>query len=353
MSRKVTLIVGLSSAPHLLDEIDTNNYIYAGPRFESSFHFIKTSSQPKLSSLIDICFKRGLLVDQIIIFCDIYSLSQFQPVIDINHSSIIAVIGDTHHGPSPLLPLINWLKKVGIAKVALKQTAHHKPIFQSYGFDVCILPYYAHNNKLIQPSSEYIQRVCFVGSTSSLHYKRTQLLDYLINKKVPIDIFPAPRDQTFSFYNRYCISLNVPLNYDYNYRINEVMSAGGCLLTAKLPAGISSHMYAVNLFNSYFFDSHESCYRSICILLENPNMRNYIAKNAYSTFSKLSSASFNFKLLTRFASLPSKNHLVYDTDLDDSLLRFEEIQTNLRFSSLRYTSIAHHDLPSAWRNIFA
>ena len=72
----------------------------------------------------------------IIFYCDVYSLSQFQPLIDIDFPNLVAVIGDTHHGSSPLLPLINWLQNSRIYKVALKQTAHHKPIFQSYGFDV-------------------------------------------------------------------------------------------------------------------------------------------------------------------------------------------------------------------------
>ena len=111
-----------------------------------------------------------------------------------------------------------------------------------------ILPYYAHNNLSIAPSSKYIERACFVGSLSSRHYKRKKFIEYLQARNLPLDIFSAPRNITFSFYNRYSVSLNIPLNYDYNYRINEVMSAGGCLVTSKVPTSISNHLYATDFF---------------------------------------------------------------------------------------------------------
>ena len=129
MLEPVILNLGLSDAKHLKDESCEFKIFYAGPRFTTGSYTLRTSSNPKISDVCQEVNNLGFSVESILLFCDIYSLSLFQPVIDVDTHNLVAIIGDTHHGTKPLSGLITWLQHYNIRKVALKQTIHHYPIF--------------------------------------------------------------------------------------------------------------------------------------------------------------------------------------------------------------------------------
>ena len=230
--RSITLIISLSQAEHLIDELK-GDYIYVGPRFKDDSHHIKCNSTFRLSELIKCTILKDTEIKYILYYCDIYSLYAFKPILDIHQNKSIAIIGDTHHGKQPISKLIQWLSMIRIDKIALKQTAHHKPIFESFGFKVLQLPYYAHNVKMHDVNDDYIERIVFYGSVSNRHIKRVELLEFLASKGLPIDIFSGDRDNSFKVYNSYCASINMPLNNDINYRIYEIMASGGFVSQKK------------------------------------------------------------------------------------------------------------------------
>ena len=71
--RSITLIISLSQAEHLIDELK-GDYIYVGPRFKDDSHHIKCNSTFRLSELIKCTILKDTEIKYILYYCDIYSL---------------------------------------------------------------------------------------------------------------------------------------------------------------------------------------------------------------------------------------------------------------------------------------
>lgn len=347
-----TLIINLSPALHLSDEFNNQRFIYAGPQLNDSNSSILTSSKPKLSDILNTCRQKGHHIHHIFIYCDVFSLSVFQPIIDIAYPSMIAIIGDTHHGSRPLTPLIQWLHHSRISKIVLKQTIHHAPIFRSFGFSVLQLQYYAHDVELISPSPHFINRICFVGSLSSSHHKRKLFLEKLITSGLPIDIFTAPRKLSFKYYNHYALSFNMPLNFDFNYRINEIMSAGGVCLTPRLPKVVENLRILNHFQDSLLFEDYDSCIDLARNILNDSKLRNSIAINAHNRLSMLKSTGSNLQSIQSFNDTTAPQNLDIRASLFNSLRTFEEFQSSLTIQNFGYYDINIANIPKSWRFIF-
>ena len=294
----INIVIGLSVAEHLSDETN-ENLLYVGPRFTNDKWHIKTPSIYKFSELLKEVDRRNFTINQIFIFCDIFSLSQFRIDFDckFNIGKVTAVIGDTHHTEQPLTPLINWLKYNNIKNVALKQTVNQAPIFRDFKFNVICLPYYAHDVTLLEPTKTYIERVLFFGTISERHPRRKELIEYLIKRNLPLDVVSGKREKSFYAYNNYSCSINMPLNKDINYRIYEVMVSGGVCITEKFASSTIGTQIAVNNKNILEYGTFESCYELCCFMLENKSARERLAKQSYESMKDCKSKGLVYSML--------------------------------------------------------
>ena len=254
--------------------------IHASPRIKEGKNQLQTSNIVSCSEILKRC-NGDIEGTRIFIFCDAFSLLQMRVCVDVPTDRVVAIIGDTHHGSHSLSRLILWLKKEKIKKVALKQTCHHKQIFEDMGFDTVQLPFYGLNLKHIKPNKNPIGRVLFFGSITATHGKRTDLIRYLIRNEVPLDIMRGSREKTFTGYNIYSISLNMPLNRDVNYRIYEIMASGGLCITEELHSITKESQIARSGENIATYTSKKDCLELIKMYLSCYSERYRMALRAY------------------------------------------------------------------------
>ena len=226
------LVISLTSAPHLI-ELNPSLFIHVSPRltsYDADANQLCCGYAPSVKNIVHKLSSTFRVVG-IIVFVDCYSLSSFCPRDFPDAIPTVAVIGDTHHGTSPILPVVNWLYSVNINSIILKQTVAQHEFFESLGFKVFSFPYYLHQPIFTAPSTQVIPRAVFCGSLSSNHRFRTNMLMRLKNDSLPIDVVSCNRLSSYQLYNRYAISLNIPLGLDINYRHHEIIASGGFLLT--------------------------------------------------------------------------------------------------------------------------
>ena len=353
--RNITLIITLSDAEHLIDEIE-GDYIYIGPRFQNDKHHIRSAATFRLSKLVQNSILKEVNIKYIMYYCDIFSLALFQPVLDIMQCKTIAIIGDTHHGKEPLSKLITWLYEMKICRVALKQTVHHKPIFRSFGFDVLQLPYYAHNTKSYEVNDNYIERIIFYGSISNRHVKRMDLLKFLKQSGLTIDICAGSREMSFKAYNTYCASINMPLNNDVNYRIYEIMSAGGVCVTENFISSTEDSQLAKNKINILQFESPIECYNLCVDLLKNRNLRNNLARRANYDISQAKSQGLLYILIKAFIDENEYNAQIRmnnqkEKSMFENLKLYEDIQIQKSKGYWVHEDRAMKQIPSEWRTM--
>ena len=237
MTNKI-LVISLTKEKHLKD-LAENLFIYASPRatiesgYEDQFHIGKNGKVTELCEKIEKIKK--VKIDLIIVMTDIFTLSQFQPIDFPQEIDKIALVGDTHHGHKPITSLAQWLRMHQSNKIILKQTIHHADQFEKLGFQTASFPYYLHKQSLRKPIQPTNDRLVFCGSLGNTHKKRRYLIKEIGKYNRRMDIVMTRREVSFSIYNKWLYSLNIALNKDYNFRFNEIIGSGGCLITERLP----------------------------------------------------------------------------------------------------------------------
>ena len=295
-----TLIITLSKAEHLLDECtEEEKVVFAGPRFNTDREHLRTGKNPTTSSIIKYFSDHNIRVTGILVYADIYSLSQFMPICDTIGRSIICIVGDTHHGKNPITMLCRWLIHSNIKTIALKQTVAQAEIFEKVGFNVIKLPYYAHDVKLLKPKTAYFERVIFAGSTGPNHAKRTFYLNKLKARGIPIDVCRLPRENTFKAYNTYACAFNMPLNRDINYRIWEIMAAGSVCITERIEDNVQKNLLCKSGVSIITYSDIDDCCAKISGILRNPSTRMKIAMEGYKQIYNAKKESVNLKILIR------------------------------------------------------
>lgn len=147
----------------------------------------------------------------------------------------LLLMGDTHHLHRPLASMLNYALQEPWDLISSEHDRHHLPLFAQAGLRQLIwLPCFTMNPHRLQPQSALDARPVFVGSLSPHHQQRQRLLAQLQGQGVDLLVTTASQAHAAQLYNRHAISLNVSLNADLNFRIMEVLAAGGCLLTDRL-----------------------------------------------------------------------------------------------------------------------
>lgn len=147
----------------------------------------------------------------------------------------VLLMGDTHHMHYPLKTMLSYAQSEPWDLISSEHDRHHLPLFSQNGLRQLIwLPCFTMNPHRLHPRPALDDRPVFVGSLSPHHQQRRRMLAKLQSQGVQLHVTTASQIQAAQLYNTHAISLNVSLNGDLNYRIMEVLAAGGCLLTDRL-----------------------------------------------------------------------------------------------------------------------
>ena len=326
------LSIGLSQARHF-DSFGFKAVYYFGPRFagngKDEFH---TTDHIKVSECISLLTSVGKEVDLIIVFTDPFAFHLINVVVDSHIRPVVALVGDTHHGPSPIRSVKAWLTANKVTKVVLKQTKHQKIIFENMGCEVLAMPYYLVDPHFKEPRHDPYQKACFVGSYSDYHSRRKRVLES-ISSEIAIDIHSVPRDLSLKYYNAYSVSLNVPLCSDVNYKIHEIASAGGCLVTERLSSLAAKYEVLEEGLDYFAFDNTKQAVEICQALLEDNDLRLKTALSAHRKIVKhhdsktLSTLIVALALSTRSSEVES---LPKDDLAEDFTRRWEYFQECFR-----------------------
>lgn len=321
---KTYLVIGLSEAEHLSDESSNDiQLVYAGPRFTTDNKHLRTSSKPYISNIVKYFESKNIQIYGIIIYADIFSLNLFRPVVDLDFINKICIVGDTHHGEKPISGIMKWLILNNIDTIALKQTINQYSLFESLGFNVLNLPYYAHDVKFIKPTKNYFERIVFVGSTGTRHPRRTNYINKLQSMGVPIDVCKLPRNQSFKAYNSYACSFNLPLNNDINYRIWEIMAGGGVCLTEYIPNDIQNKILAKENISVVMYKNFEECANKAWELIRDAQKRMQIAETSYRTIKSEKDNNTVINILDNaFNSMDICEHRINQIRLNATRLKY-------------------------------
>jgi glycosyltransferase involved in cell wall biosynthesis len=140
------------------------------------------------------------------------------------------------------------------------------------------------NPQRLTPQPALDLRAVFVGSLSSHHQQRQRLLDQLQAQGIDLYITRAPQVQAAQLYNRHAISLNVSLNGDLNFRIMEVLAAGGCLLTDRLGPDSGLNLLLEENVHYLAYSSAAEAAEKIHWLKRHPEQRLAIAQAGHQRF---------------------------------------------------------------------
>jgi hypothetical protein len=145
------------------------------------------------------------------------------------------VVGDTHHLKFPLRQMLEYAKDAHVDFIVSICNRHHLRWFQEAGFaELAWFPSLAIRHMPRSLRSLRKPQIGFVGQSSGYHPRRSRLIALLQSSGLPLLADTAPRETAADIYAESIVSFNASLNGDLNFRVFEVLSAGGCLLTDRL-----------------------------------------------------------------------------------------------------------------------
>lgn len=146
----------------------------------------------------------------------------------------VLMIGDTHHGFTPLTKTVRMAVNEPWDMVCLEFNRQHCHWFaEADAENVQWIPCWHITPHRTEPQPNKVWDVCMVGNTHCHPYRRRVLAELA---KAGINVYQctASPETAAKIYNRSRISLNVSLNGDFNLRNFEVVAAGGCVMNDRL-----------------------------------------------------------------------------------------------------------------------
>jgi hypothetical protein len=145
------------------------------------------------------------------------------------------VVGDTHHLKTPLRQMIEYAKDARVDFVTSICNRQHLRWFSEAGHArVAWFPGLAIRHVPRPFRLPRKPQLGFVGQTAGRHRRRTRLIALLLSSGVPLKAGTGSREVSADIYAESAACFNASLNGDLNFRVFEVLSAGGCLLTDRL-----------------------------------------------------------------------------------------------------------------------
>lgn len=197
----------------------------------------------------------------------------------------VLLMGDTHHMHEPLKTMLHYALSEPFDLISSEHDRHHLSLFREAGLqNIFWLPCFTMNPYMHQPIKPVHNSAVFVGSLSKHHIHRRALVNHIKESNIPLSIAFASQKQAAKLYNSHAVSLNVSLNADLNFRIMEILAAGGCLLTDRLGAEAGlNHLLTENV-HYLAYSSFSEAATKIKFLINEPDHRQKIAEAGYKRF---------------------------------------------------------------------
>jgi hypothetical protein len=148
----------------------------------------------------------------------------------------VLIIGDTHHMFKPIRRVLSYAKSENFDVILVEHNRNHLHYYLQAGLNNLIWIPGFNTTPHHQPFTvERFKHVVFIGSVGKFHPYRKHILSALAEyQDIPLHIQRLERPNAAKVYSQAHISLNISLNGDLNFRIFEVISSGGFLLTDRL-----------------------------------------------------------------------------------------------------------------------
>ncbi|MCR9256220.1 MAG: glycosyltransferase [Alphaproteobacteria bacterium] len=147
----------------------------------------------------------------------------------------ILLLGDTHHGDTPIGFALGYALKEGFDKVIGNHVPQHLHFFREAGLSVGWVPGAWVRDERFEPGPARPDRFVHVGQVGDRHPVRLSVLSGLAERDLPVDLYQTrTAAEAAGLYAGHLGSLNISLNGDLNQRVFEVLTAGGCLITDRL-----------------------------------------------------------------------------------------------------------------------
>ena len=215
----------------------SNNMVVVGPRLNNSKHdYVKAKINVKEGRVdLNLILEKikNYFNPEILISTTNPSGQGFQNISCFKGVKVL-VLYDSHHMENPISNNVYQCTSEPY-DLLITQLRQYGSFFNKISKKPTIwLPGFFAKEKIIEPKFSYIPKVAKVGQISLFHIRRNQILSKLLTLTPNIDIGGINGNQVFDIYNKYAMSLNISLNGDMNFRWNQVLSAGGVLLSDKL-----------------------------------------------------------------------------------------------------------------------
>jgi Glycosyl transferases group 1 len=226
----------------------------------------------------------GTRYDLIVVYADASGMN-FPLNLDAFDCPKALVVGDTHHLKSPLRQMIEYAGDARFDLIASICNRQHLRWFSAAGFSrVAWFPGLAirHVPRPFRPKRK--QQLGFVGQLGSRHMRRARLIELLRSSGVPLAAGTGSRDLTADVYAESVASFNASLNGDVNFRVFEVLSAGGCLLTDRLAPEAGLALLLEEGIHYLGYDTPEELLEKARYLLRFPDRALHIAQAGNAAF---------------------------------------------------------------------
>jgi len=292
LPKKVLLIAQAPAQFYRIPLLEGTQHLFIGPDTDDHFDQHGASWQRlKLHNswkdgcqLNAILNKTGFKPDLIAIKADASKRTHIYNL-DALPGKKILLMGDTHHMENPLRVMLDYARSEAWSLVSSEHDRHHLPLFREAGLNNLIwLPCYTMNPYRHPPSEVVDNRVVFVGSLSPHHIYRQHVINELQKWHVKLYIASAHQAEAAKLYNSSFISLNISLNSDLNFRVMEVLAAGGCLLTDRLGPDSGLDLLFTEDIHYIGYSSVEEALKKIKWLKDHPGIRNKIAYAGFERF---------------------------------------------------------------------
>jgi Glycosyl transferases group 1 len=197
----------------------------------------------------------------------------------------VLVIGDTHHLDSPLRRMVEYASDARFDFVVSICNRQHLHWFTAAGFSrVAWFPALALRHVPRPFRHDRKPQLGFVGQSGGWHVRRARLMALLRSSGLPLVATTGSRELTADVYAESVACFNASLNGDLNFRVFEVLSAGGCLLTDRLGPQSGLELLLGEDTHYFGYDTPEELIDKAQYLLRHPERALAVARAGNEVF---------------------------------------------------------------------
>jgi hypothetical protein len=222
--------------------------------------------------------------DLVVVYADASGMN-FPLNLDAFDCPKVLVVGDTHHLKSPLRQIIEYARDAHVDFVVSICNRQHVHWFRAAGFArVAWFPSLAIRHVPRPFPASRKPQLGFVGHSGAHHPRRARLIALLLAAGLPLAAGTGSREVTADVYAESLASFNASLNGDLNFRLFEVLSAGGCLLTDRLAPQSGLGLLLEEEHHYFAYDTPDELLDQARYLLGHPERALEVARAGNAAF---------------------------------------------------------------------